>query len=236
MSATTRSIARRSVISGYMELGKVRLSSLVVATTAVGFAVAPGPVDALRFLSTIVGTTLAALGANSLNQWLERDRDALMERTRTRPLPSGRLSPREALGAGLVESAAGVALLGWAAVSVVCPGSGRSPFKATKLPVTIRVVTATSPPTITQGVLAAPTRADSAPATAISPNVFRPASGDSARSFWSPTSRPRPRAVARFRKVSLSIALPSAEGVPTCVPDGHELQLQNGLTSRRGLV
>ena len=111
MTATTRSLAGRSSLSSYLELGKARLSTLVVATTAVGFAVAPGRFDALLFAWTLLGTTLAALGANSLNQWAERERDALMERTRTRPLPSGRLAAREALAAGVLESLGGVALL-----------------------------------------------------------------------------------------------------------------------------
>ncbi len=102
----------RSRLADYAELGKLRLTSLVVATTAVGFAVAPsGRGDLLRLAVTVLGTMLAALGANGLNQWIERERDARMERTRRRPLPAGRLSAARALAVSIGWSAAGVLLL-----------------------------------------------------------------------------------------------------------------------------
>ena len=105
--------AVRRLVSDWAELGKARLSGLVVATTAVGFAVAPRGRDepALAAL-TVAGTLLAALGANGLNQWAERDRDARMLRTRGRPLPAGRLSPCHALAVSIAWVTAGVALLG----------------------------------------------------------------------------------------------------------------------------
>jgi protoheme IX farnesyltransferase len=61
--------------------------------------------------ATLLGTSLAASGALSLNQWWERRADALMQRTRGRPLPQGSISPREALVWSMVFSASGVALL-----------------------------------------------------------------------------------------------------------------------------
>jgi protoheme IX farnesyltransferase len=63
---------------------------------------------------TLASTAAVVGGANALNCYLERDTDALMERTRTRPLPAGRLAPRSAIGVGAVLCAAGLAGL-WAA-------------------------------------------------------------------------------------------------------------------------
>ncbi len=101
---------RRSAL--YLELGKARLSALVLLTTAVGFALGErGSVDWLRLAWTLVGTGLAALGANALNEWLEADRDAQMRRTRQRPLPARRIGRREALLFGIVSGAVGPALL-----------------------------------------------------------------------------------------------------------------------------
>lgn len=96
----------------YAELAKVRLIALVLVTTAVGFAMADsGPLWDARFVWTMLGTALAAAGSMALNQWLETDRDALMERTRRRPLPAGLLSRRHALTFGAAAAAVGLAVL-----------------------------------------------------------------------------------------------------------------------------
>jgi protoheme IX farnesyltransferase len=99
-------------IRSYLELAKARLTSLVLLTTLVGYLL-PGRGDhgAAHLVGTLLGTALAAGGANALNQWLEVEQDALMERTRGRPLPSGRLTRRHALLWGLGAATAGVALL-----------------------------------------------------------------------------------------------------------------------------
>jgi protoheme IX farnesyltransferase len=96
---------------------------MVLVTTVVGYYVGlAGPPDYGRLIALVIGTLLAAGGTLALNQYWERDVDALMERTRTRPLPEGRLAPLEALlfGAGL--TAAGLAVLalgvGWLATLV----------------------------------------------------------------------------------------------------------------------
>lgn len=97
---------------GVSELFRARLTGLVVVTTLVGFYLAArGDVNEGRLLWTLLGTALAAAGASALNQWMERELDARMARTRTRPLPSGELSPRAALIAGLACVAAGLAVL-----------------------------------------------------------------------------------------------------------------------------
>jgi heme o synthase len=96
----------------FAELAKPRITSLVLVTAAVGFAVGgQGSIDWLAFLVFMAGTALLCGGASALNHYLERDADALMERTRRRPIPAGRIRPEEALVFGLALSAAGLAVL-----------------------------------------------------------------------------------------------------------------------------
>jgi len=104
--------AAPSRAADFAELAKPRITSLVLVTAAVGFAVGgQGSIDWLAFLVFMAGTALLCGGASALNQYLERDADALMERTRRRPIPAGRLRPEEALLFGLALSAAGLAVL-----------------------------------------------------------------------------------------------------------------------------
>ncbi len=96
----------------FLELTKPRITFLVLVTTAVGYAVAlRGAFDPAAFLALLLGTALVSGGASALNQYWEREADARMQRTRLRPLPSGRVAPGEALAFGLVISAVGLALL-----------------------------------------------------------------------------------------------------------------------------
>ena len=88
---------RRRVISDYLELSKSRIVFMVVITTTAGFLFAAHKVDPLLLLHTLIGTALVAAGTNALNQYVERAHDAKMHRTRTRPLPAGRITPRAAL-------------------------------------------------------------------------------------------------------------------------------------------
>src|SRR5277367_6406697 len=82
----------------YLALTKPDVSFLVVMTTVAGYSLGTvGPLDWLRMAHTVFGTTLIAAGTSALNHYLERDTDALMRRTMSRPLPSGQLKPREAL-------------------------------------------------------------------------------------------------------------------------------------------
>lgn len=98
--------------SAYLELTKPRLSSLVLFTALVGFiAGTDGAINLSALLHLLVGTTLVAGGANALNQVVERDFDAHMQRTRNRPLPSGRLTPVEALRFAVLISAVGLVQL-----------------------------------------------------------------------------------------------------------------------------
>ncbi len=97
-----------------LQLTKPSVTRLVLVTTLCGAAAAPGPIDLLLLVTALVGTALVVGAANTLNMYLERDTDALMERTRNRPLPSGRLTPEVALWFGLALSVAGLSLLSFA--------------------------------------------------------------------------------------------------------------------------
>jgi protoheme IX farnesyltransferase len=108
--ASTPDVLR--TLADYVALTKPRLNVLVVATSAAGFYLgANAPINPLMFIATVIGTTLVAGGAAALNQVYERDTDAMMQRTRLRPLPDGRISPAEAGVFGILLSAAGLILL-----------------------------------------------------------------------------------------------------------------------------
>lgn len=99
----------------FSELIKARLTLLVLVTTAVGYYMAARPPIHLRgFIDVMFGTAAAAAGAAALNQWWERQVDALMQRTRTRPVPAGRMSANEALIVGSAMSIFGVIYLVYA--------------------------------------------------------------------------------------------------------------------------
>jgi len=91
-----------------LELVKPRMNLLILGTTAVGFYCAALDGRAwLRLPDTLIGTGLCAAGAAILNQLIERHYDARMPRTRNRPLPTGRISPAEALVLGILAGIAG---------------------------------------------------------------------------------------------------------------------------------
>jgi len=103
----------KSVLGVWAELTKVRLNALVLLTTAVGYAVAsPGSIDWTGLGWTCAGTALAAASASLFNQLLERRRDALMHRTRGRPLPARQVGPATVFVAAMVSGYTGAALLG----------------------------------------------------------------------------------------------------------------------------
>jgi protoheme IX farnesyltransferase len=93
-------------------LAKPRLNMLVVVSAVAGYVMASGDThDVWRLLSMVAGTGLVAGGASAFNQLIERREDALMQRTRLRPLPDGRLGTRDALVFGSILTVAGLALL-----------------------------------------------------------------------------------------------------------------------------
>jgi heme o synthase len=114
----------KATVAAIAEASKPRITRLVTITSAVGFVLAAitqtwaaGEL-LLAALGCLAGTALSAAGANTLNQWMERDRDALMPRTRNRPIPQGRLSPSVAALAGVGLALAGLAVL-WLLAGVV---------------------------------------------------------------------------------------------------------------------
>ncbi len=116
--AATRAPARpagpQARARAYFELTKPGITRLSVLTAVAGYYMATsGPVDWVRLIHLVVGTTLAASGTNALNQCAEREIDARMRRTRVRPLPSGRLRPGEALRFSWGTALVGLIYLGW---------------------------------------------------------------------------------------------------------------------------
>jgi protoheme IX farnesyltransferase len=106
-------------LADYLALCKPRVIGMVLVTTLVGYYLgSDGIPSAVPLLHTLFGTALAAAGTLAFNQYLERDLDARMERTRHRPLPEGRLQAAEALGVASALLVAGVAWL-WLAVGAL---------------------------------------------------------------------------------------------------------------------
>ena len=100
----------------FFELAKPRVVLMVLITTFVGFYLGSEQVpDYLILVQTLIGTALAAGGTLALNQYMERDSDAVMQRTQRRPLPDGRLQPREAVWFGTAVTILG---LGYLALAV----------------------------------------------------------------------------------------------------------------------
>lgn len=96
-------------VAAYWELTKPGITRLVVLTAAAGFLLgARGAVDPALLAHALLGTALVAAGTNALNQWWERDADARMDRTRRRPLPSGRLRPEDALAFATAIAVTGI--------------------------------------------------------------------------------------------------------------------------------
>lgn len=103
---------RAAMVGVYLELAKARLATLVVLTAVAGYALAARGGASLTVLAWVaLGTALSAFGANILNQAWEVERDRRMIRTRSRPIPSGRIARSTAVVWGLVSGAAGVGLL-----------------------------------------------------------------------------------------------------------------------------
>jgi len=101
-------LSARERVGAYLELTKPRITFLIVLTSAAGFGLASrSAVDYVALLSALFGIALLSSGIATLNQYAERDLDALMRRTANRPLPSGKVAPWEALafGAGLTIAA-----------------------------------------------------------------------------------------------------------------------------------
>src|ERR1022692_3592482 len=96
----------------FYELIKPRMNLLILGTTTVGFSIAAKtPQEWTRLPNVLIGTAFCAASAAVLNQLMEKDYDGLMERTANRPLPTGRISERNALLLGILSGIIGGAYL-----------------------------------------------------------------------------------------------------------------------------
>ncbi len=112
LATSTGAVTRRLDAAVLLELTKPRLAAMVLVTTAAGFYLAAhAVVDAWLLLATLVGTGLSGAGSLVLNQYIERDLDARMERTAGRPIPSGRVDPIDALLFGAILTVVGLTIL-----------------------------------------------------------------------------------------------------------------------------
>jgi heme o synthase len=101
--------AYRIAFGDLAALTKPGITRMVLFTTAAGYLMAAGQeLSIVRLANTLLGAGLASAGANALNMWWERGSDAVMARTRRRPIPSGRVSPELALGIAMTLSVVGL--------------------------------------------------------------------------------------------------------------------------------
>jgi len=109
-----QSLSFNEKLAAYVDLTKPRITSLVVLSALAGFALgSPSSIDWIQLLHTAIGVALLSSGISALNQYWERDLDALMRRTKLRPLPAGKLAARNALVFGVAVSLIGEAYLAW---------------------------------------------------------------------------------------------------------------------------
>ncbi len=108
----------------FYELIKPRIALLIVISTSVGYSYGVGQhFNLVTFFNALLGTALMAAGSATLNQWYERDIDALMDRTKMRPIPAGTITPGHALAFGVAASVLGFLEL-LAFVNVLAAGLG----------------------------------------------------------------------------------------------------------------
>jgi len=106
--------SKAAIIQGYVDLTKPSILVMVLITTLLGYYLGNDGISSwLNLFWTLLGTGLSAGGAGALNQYLEREQDKRMERTRNRPLPSGLIQPLDALLFGLILVLIGSILLVW---------------------------------------------------------------------------------------------------------------------------
>nr|WP_288904389.1 heme o synthase [uncultured Sneathiella sp.] len=110
----TRVTSDLTRVSDYFALLKPRVMSLVVFTGLVGLAVAPGSLHPVLAFTALLCIAVGAGASGAINMWYDADIDAIMDRTKDRPIPAGRVSANEALAFGTVLSVVSVVLMGLA--------------------------------------------------------------------------------------------------------------------------
>src|SRR5688572_4460471 len=103
--------ASRAQLSALFELTKPSITTMVMVTMVSGAFAASVSIEPLRLALSMFATACVVGSANAFNMWMERDSDALMSRTRRRPLPTGRLSPELVVGFGSLLAVVGLTLL-----------------------------------------------------------------------------------------------------------------------------
>ena len=115
--------ASAASVGYYLALMKPRVMSLVLFTALVGLLIAPAPVHPVIAVAALICIAAGAGASAALNMWFDADIDAVMSRTRSRPIPAGRVSREEALAFGMVLAAGSVAALGvlvnWVAAALL---------------------------------------------------------------------------------------------------------------------
>jgi protoheme IX farnesyltransferase len=111
---TSQTVIGTGSVGDYIELLKPRVMSLVVFSGFAGLIVAPGHLHPVLALTAILCIAVGAGASGAINMWYDRDIDAVMQRTRSRPLPEGRVEPSEALAFGVVLTLGAVGLMGLA--------------------------------------------------------------------------------------------------------------------------
>ncbi|MBM3597110.1 MAG: protoheme IX farnesyltransferase [Alphaproteobacteria bacterium] len=110
-------------VGDYVQLLKPRVMSLVVFTGVAGLVLAPGHIHPVLAVVAVLCIAVGAGASGAINMWYDRDIDAVMSRTRGRPLPTGRMAPGEALGFGAVLAAGAIMVMGlavnWAAAALL---------------------------------------------------------------------------------------------------------------------
>lgn len=105
-------LSASEILRAFVDLTKPRITFMVVLTTIAGFCLASvQAIDWPKLLHLMVGIGLLSSGISTINQWMERDLDALMLRTQDRPLPTGRLSPMQAIVFGATLTAGSIVYL-----------------------------------------------------------------------------------------------------------------------------
>ncbi len=120
---TAQAFAGGAVVADYIALLKPRVMSLVVFTGFAGLYLAPGTLHPVLGLVAVLCIAVGAGASGAINMWFDRDIDAIMERTRGRPIPAGRMEPGDALGFGVVLAVGSVTVmalaLNWAAAGLL---------------------------------------------------------------------------------------------------------------------
>src|SRR6185503_11882540 len=123
MTARSAGLGAGASAGDYLALLKPRVMSLVVFTGLVGLYLAPGALHPFLAFIAVLCIAVGAGASGAINMWYDRDIDAVMARTRNRPIPAGRVAPENALTFGIVLAAGAVALMGvavnWVAAALL---------------------------------------------------------------------------------------------------------------------